>query len=85
MNAEKNNKRIMIIGAGEEAGIEAAKKLHELYNDVELITPKEAQERGIIINDTYTIKELPIIDMGFTPPETRAERRAKARKERKRK
>lgn len=86
MTAQKQNKRVIVVGACGTARLEAARRLEELHNhDIEIITPDEALERGITITKTpeIPIPEIPKVEWQ-NYPETRAERRAKARKKKRR-
>lgn len=86
MTAPKDNKRVIVVGGCGAEGLQAARLLkeHEGYN-IEMITPDEAVERGITITKTEEHK-LPRFDQYISAklPETRAERRAKARKKKRR-
>lgn len=86
MTEPKNNKKILICGTGAGAGLEATRLLAEMgETNVDIVTDiEDIKERGITIKEPTRNIEPPIPEMPFMPPETRAERRAKARKKKRR-
>lgn len=82
MTEPKANKKILICGAGTGAGLEAARLLAKMgETNVEIVTDiEDIKERGITIKEPMKNIEPLIPEIPLMPPETRAERRAKARK-----
>lgn len=89
MNAENNNKRkIIICGSGGQVGMMAMHiaKIQEEFPDCEIVTDVQASAMGVgglvkpeikpKLNESKKLIERQL----YTPPPTRAERRAKARK-----